>query len=561
MLLLTWHGTILRVEQENRRLTHAPPVPIRAIAQDFRVELPTDLTDPHPMPGGMEAIPGNKPRTLHLRRAGAYLAVEPHAAFPICTRPSPGDWETLLALTEAEAETLRRLLSGGWSLGGITLARATLRLDEGFALRLGDHALDLTASLPVQQPDGSVLLELEAGSVVLHPVPAEPEEPEWHLRAAPPEHKGRTVTTTAEFQATPGTRLDLPAVPERMYVPLTAHRADADWMYRDPWAGHDPQSGLHLFGSTLVHEADRYVLLQRAVEGMIFGPDGVSNTQGYIGNLTGAMPPNFAREANETFISTAALRTAPRLRGPHAVFYGGNLTNYFHWIIDAMVPLSLLRPHLPAETTLLLPGTLAEFRAHPNGQFDHVAMLEAFGFGDMPRVEVNAQVCHVEDVYWADKCFIEDIAAADLDVCRRRALDRLPPPGPANRLIYIKRTTSRRVSNGPGVEELLRKSGFEIHVMEDLTVAQQIDLFRHAAFVIGVHGAALANLVFCPPGTKVIELAPDCGYRPFFAQISSKLGLVHGIIPCPTHDGGFFGHVTVPPERLRAMRRMLERRL
>jgi hypothetical protein len=342
---------------------------------------------------------------------------------------------------------------------------------------------------------------------------------------------------------------------------MTIRRADSDWLYRNPWAGRDPQTGLHRFGSTVVHEADRYVLLERYVEGMIFGPHGVSNTHGYIGNLTGALPPNLAREAGETFISTAALRTAPRLRGPHAVFYGGNLTNYFHWIIDAMVPLSLLHPHLPPETTLLLPGTLTQFRAEPNGKFDHLAVLEAFGFADSPRVEVAAQLCHVETIYWADKCFIEEVAAADLDACRRRALDRLPPPGPPERLIYIKRTTSRRVANAPELEELLGKSGFEVHVMEDLTVAEQIELFRHAAFVIGVHGAALANLVFCPPGTKVIELAPDCGYRPFFALISSKLGLQHGIIPCPTEDGGFFGDVTVPLERLRALRRIMERRL
>jgi hypothetical protein len=342
---------------------------------------------------------------------------------------------------------------------------------------------------------------------------------------------------------------------------MTACRADSDWMYRDPWNGEDPPSGLHRFGSLVVHEADRYVLLERFVEGMIFGPDGVSNTQGYLGNLTGAMPPNMAREAGQTFISTAALRTAPRLRGPHAVFYGGNLTNYFHWIIDAMVPLSLLRPHLPAETTLLLPGTLGRFRANPNGRFDHIETLEAFGFGDMPRVEVDAQLCHVEQVYWADKCFIEHIAAVDLETCRRRALERLPAAGPAERLIYIKRTTTRRVANAEAVEDQLRRAGFAIYVMEDLRVAEQIELFRHAAFVIGVHGAALANLVFCPPGTKVIELAPECGYRPFFQLIASELGLVHGVLPCPTHDGGFFGDVTVPLDRLRALRRMLERRL
>ena len=560
MLLLTWHGTILRVEQTNRRLTHAAPFPVRDVADDFRVELPADLTEPVQVPGGMEAVAGARPGTLHLRRGGGYLAVEAHAPWPVCDRAEPDKWETLIALSDEEAATLRRLLGGRWAFGGTILAAHTMGLEEGFAFRIGDQILDLTERRPQAQADGSVVLLLDAGRVELQPVEIEPEG-EWLLRPAPPEHAPAEVPDAAALHATPDSRLVLPATVERVHLPITASRADADWLYRAPWMQRDPVSGRHRFGSSVVHERDRYVLLERSVEGMIFGPHGVSNTQGYLGNLVGKMPPNMAREAGHEFISTAALRTAPRLTGPHAVFYGGNLTNYFHWIIDAMLPLSLLQPRLPPGTTLLLPGTLEQFRAHPNGRFDHIETLEAFGFGDMPRVEVAAQVCHVADVYWADKCFIEDVAAVDLDACRRRALERLPAPGTAERRIYIKRTGSRRVGNEESVEDFVVKAGFEIHVMEDLSVAEQIELFRHAAWVIGVHGAATANLVFCPPGTKVIELAPDCGYRPFFALISSKLGLVHGILPCPTSDGGFFGRMNVPVARLRALRRMLERRL
>jgi hypothetical protein len=248
------------------------------------------------------------------------------------------------------------------------------------------------------------------------------------------------------------------------------------------------------------------------------------------------------------------------LHGPHAVFYGGNLTNYFHWIIDAMLPLSLLQPHLPDGTTLLLPGTLAQCRAAPNGKFDHLEALDAFGFGALPRVEVDAQICRVDDVYWADRCFIEQVSAADLRAARDRALARLPAPAAAQRRIFIRRTTTRGIANADEIEAFATQQGFEIHAMEDLTVMEQIELFRHAAFVIGAHGAALANLIFCPPGAKVIELAPDGGYRQFFALISSKLDLTHGILPCPAIDGGFFGNLRVNQERLAALLRLLERR-
>ena len=561
MLLLTWHGTILRVEQTNRRLTHAPPVPVRPVGFDFAIELPAAHAAPVAVAGGMEALPGPRPFTLHLRRGAAFLSVAAASAFPVCDGAEPGDWETLLALAEDEAIALRHLLAATWRRDDTGRDLEPPRLEAGFILAIGDLLLDLTIDRPVILPDGGVLLRLPDGEIRLARLDVKHEAAEWHLRPAPPEHHAGDVASSAALRATPNSRLTLPTPEERVHLPLTARLADRDWLYQNPWMGAAPLAGRQHFQSQVVHETDKFVLLERHVEGIIFGEHGVTNTHGYLGNLTGAMPRNLAREADQIFVSQAALRAAPRLHGPHAVFYGGNLTNYFHWIIDAMLPLSLLQPHLPDGTTLLLPGTLAQCRAAPNGKFDHLEALDAFGFGALPRVEVEAQICRVDDVYWADRCFIEQVSAADLRAARDRALARLPASTAAQRRIFIRRATTRGIANADEIEAFATQQGFEIHAMEDLTVTEQIELFRHASFVIGAHGAALANLIFCPPGAKVIELAPESGYRPFFALISSKLELTHGILPCPATDGGFFGNLRVNQERLAALLRLLERRL
>ena len=36
--------------------------------------------------------------------------------------------------------------------------------------------------------------------------------------------------------------------------------------------------------------------------------------------------------------------------------------------------------------------------------------------------------------------------------------------------------------------------------------SEQVDLFCNAEHIVGLHGAGLANIVFCQPGTRVIEL-------------------------------------------------------
>ena len=38
---------------------------------------------------------------------------------------------------------------------------------------------------------------------------------------------------------------------------------------------------------------------------------------------------------------------------------------------------------------------------------------------------------------------------------------------------------------------------------------KQIHLFQNAKIIIGAHGAAFANLIFCKPNTKVLDIIPE----------------------------------------------------
>ena len=50
----------------------------------------------------------------------------------------------------------------------------------------------------------------------------------------------------------------------------------------------------------------------------------------------------------------------------------------------------------------------------------------------------------------------------------------------------------------------------------------------------------MANLLFCEPGTKVIEFMPSVEMRPFFWIISDSLDLRHAVQFCPMVDGDTF---------------------
>ncbi|MFN6495919.1 MAG: glycosyltransferase family 61 protein [Nostoc sp. DedQUE01] len=75
-------------------------------------------------------------------------------------------------------------------------------------------------------------------------------------------------------------------------------------------------------------------------------------------------------------------------------------------------------------------------------------------------------------------------------------------------LIYISRdrATVRRVINEDELVPFLKKFGFEVIFLEKMSVAEQALVLASASVIVAPHGAGLSNLVFCSPGTKVIEL-------------------------------------------------------
>lgn len=62
--------------------------------------------------------------------------------------------------------------------------------------------------------------------------------------------------------------------------------------------------------------------------------------------------------------------------------------------------------------------------------------------------------------------------------------------------------------NKAAVIEEVRNRGYEMVPPGMLNFNEQIQIFRSARIVVGVHGAGMTNIIFCEPGTIVYELVP-----------------------------------------------------
>jgi len=67
----------------------------------------------------------------------------------------------------------------------------------------------------------------------------------------------------------------------------------------------------------------------------------------------------------------------------------------------------------------------------------------------------------------------------------------------------------RSIINENEVKDFLKKQGFEFLTLSKHHFNQQVEIFNQAECVVGLHGAGFANIVFCEPNTKVLELQSD----------------------------------------------------
>lgn len=123
-----------------------------------------------------------------------------------------------------------------------------------------------------------------------------------------------------------------------------------------------------------------------------------------------------------------------------------------------------------------------------------------------------------------------------------RAARRWPDAVPRRRL-YITRENAvfRRLTNEAEVLERLRPRGFEVVHAERHTVMEQRRLFREAAVVIGPHGSAMTNLIFCQPGTKLLEFVAPRYADPVFWVLANHVGVEHWML---------IGEGEVPPDEV-----------
>lgn len=83
----------------------------------------------------------------------------------------------------------------------------------------------------------------------------------------------------------------------------------------------------------------------------------------------------------------------------------------------------------------------------------------------------------------------------------------------------------RYIENSDEVATLFATYGFNVVDPDNLSPDQQREIFSGAAFIAGVHGAALTNMYFRAGSCNVLEIfpPPEEGYLPFHYIMLAKM--------------------------------------
>jgi hypothetical protein len=228
---------------------------------------------------------------------------------------------------------------------------------------------------------------------------------------------------------------------------------------------------------------------------------------------------------------TLAFRRERALPG-HSALWRSRFHNYYHLLIDGLPRLLALDqpPHNRLdEIKLLCPGGLSE--------------TERF-FIDALELE-NARVEELDERYHyrAEHLILTPpktqwqsgyLPAHHVRRLRARLCpDR--PPRRTERLFVSREQAGRRVlANRADLMAALRPRGFRKVVLEELSPQEQIDTLYDARVVVAPHGAGLANMLFTPPGLRVVEVFPTRYVVPHYFFLSRSLGHDY---TCCCHDG------------------------
>ena len=231
-----------------------------------------------------------------------------------------------------------------------------------------------------------------------------------------------------------------------------------------------------------------------------------------------------SQDTQEYVFHRHRLKSSVLIKGPVLITSHYASHNFGHFLLD-MVPLISIGAEfeIPMVSRPLLPWQTEVYRALGVNEADLRTYSEK---------SVFLESVLVSNRHNAASTYAASPAHRDVFAKILRNLANADSSTPRSRKLFLSRGSarSRRLRNRSELEELLAKRGFAVVEPATLSFDQQALLFSQAEVIVSEFGAVMANVVFCKPGTTIIEIIPENQNDPWSRHLCASLDLTHVVL-------------------------------
>jgi capsular polysaccharide biosynthesis protein len=213
----------------------------------------------------------------------------------------------------------------------------------------------------------------------------------------------------------------------------------------------------------------------------------------------------------------------PEIDRPVLMIEQPGLFNYGHWLVE-MFPkvFPALEQIICGKLGICLPAHYRESKIitqtllHAGVTTNNIEWINIFERQD--KLTTLERVLYVSPIsmHWEFGYISPWIA----DVLNR--LTSNVPTG-SQKKIFVSRkdAQARYLLNEDDVYATIQPLGYVLVRTAEMSFPEQVLVFKGASEIIGVYGASLSNMIFCEPGTKVLNICPNTYVDHFYWDIAS----------------------------------------
>ena len=191
---------------------------------------------------------------------------------------------------------------------------------------------------------------------------------------------------------------------------------------------------------------------------------------------------------------------------------GASGNNYFHFFFDIIPKIYLIKKKIRNHINFYYVSAPKQWQIKI---FKILGIKESELINSSIHKHIFADQIICLDHPWYHKGFIQDqvkklpkwVILINRKIFLKKAL-RFK----CSKKIFLDRSGSRfshcQIFNQKPINKWVKKNNLIIYKPEKLPFKKQIHLFKNASVILGAHGAAFTNIIFCKPGTKIIEIIP-----------------------------------------------------